>query len=120
MAIHSNNRWARAVQMIVPVAVIIAGNFAGIGWLSTLGAIALGWVVASALLRDVNAEALPSLRSLWFALAAPAVIGLVLIAVLLWNPAPYIMLPVLAAGVVLVYLAIGNLVWWLIRLNKAT
>ena len=110
---------ARAVQVILPFAVIIAGSFAGIGWLSTVGAVALGWVIASALVREPRTEDLPPLRRLWFALAVPIVTGLVLIPLLLYQPALYILLPALAAGIVVLYLALGYLMWWFIRLNAA-
>jgi len=110
---------ARSAQVIVPFAAIVAGSFAGIGWLSTAGGIALGWVIASALLRDPRTEALPPLRRLWLALAAPIAAGLVLIPLLLYQPASYILLPALTAGIVVIYLALGYLMWWFIRLNSA-
>jgi hypothetical protein len=110
---------ARAAQIIVPFAVIAVGSFAGIGWLSTVGAIALGWVIASALLREPRTEDLPPLRRFWFALATPIVAGLVLIALLLFQPPLYVLLPGLAMGIVVVYLALGYLMWWFVRLNSA-
>jgi hypothetical protein len=110
---------ARAAQIIVPFAVIVVASFAGIAWLSCVGAIALGWVIASALLREPRTEDLPPLRRFWFALAAPIVIGLVLIPLLVIQPPLYVLLPALAAGIVALYLALGYLMWWFIRLNEA-
>jgi hypothetical protein len=109
----------RAAQVIVPFAVIVVASFAGIGWLSTVGAIALGWVIASALLREPRTEDLPPLRRFSFALATPIVVGLVLIPLLLFQPPLYILLPALAAGIVVIYLALGYLMWWFVRLNSA-
>jgi len=110
---------ARVVQIIVPFAAIVAGNFAGIGWLSVVGGVALGWVIASALLREPRTEDLPPLRRFYLALAAPIVTGLVLIPLLLYQPPLYILLPALAASIVVIYLALGYLMWWFIRLNSA-
>ncbi len=111
---------ARTLQVLLPFAAIVAGSFAGIGWLSTVGAIALGWVIASALLRDPRTENLPPLGRLWMALAAPTVTGVVLISLIVYAPPAYILLPALAAGVVVIYLALGYLMWWFIRLNRAS
>ena len=110
---------ARAMQIIVPFAAIVVGNVAGIGWLSLVGAIALGWVIASALLRGPRMENFPPLRGLWPPLAAAIVTGLVLIPVAMWNPPTYVMVPVLLVGVIAIYLALGYLMWWFIRLNSA-
>ncbi len=43
---------ARAVEVMLPFAAIVAGSFAGIEWLSLGGTLALGLVIARALLRD--------------------------------------------------------------------
>jgi len=111
-------RAARAAQVILPFAVIVVASFAGIGWLSTVGAIALGWVIASALLREPRTEDLPPLRRFWFALGTPIVAGLVLIPLLIFQPPLYVLLPAIAAGIVVIYLALGYLMWWFIRLNS--
>jgi len=110
---------ARALQVLIPFAVIIVGSFAGIAWWSTAGALALGWVIASALLREPRTEDLPPLRRFYFALATPIVTGLVMIALLLYDPPLYILLPALAGGIAAVYLALGYLMWWFVRLNSA-
>jgi len=110
---------ARALQIIVPFALIVVGSFAGIGWLGTVGAIALAWVIASALLREPRMEDLPPLRRFWFALAAPIVVGIVMIALLLFQPPLYVLLPGLVMGIVVIYLALGYLMWWFVRLNSA-
>lgn len=119
---HTNRRSlsaGRVVQVLVPFAAIVVGNVASFGWLSFAGALALGWVIGSALLRERVSEMHAPLRRIWFALAVPIVTGLVLIPLLLIEPATYILLPALAAGVVAVYLAIGYLMWSLVRLNAA-
>jgi hypothetical protein len=110
----------RALQVIVPFALIIVASFAGIEWLGLVGTVVLAWVIASALLREPRTENLPPLRGLWFALAVPIITGLVLIPLVIYMPPFYILAPALVAGIVAVYVALGYLMWWFVRLNRAS
>jgi hypothetical protein len=107
-----------AAQILVPIAVIIVANFAGMQWLSLAATLALGWFVGSALLREP--ENLPPLRSLWFGFAAIIITGVAMLALVIVWPPSYILIPGLLIGVTALYCALGSVIWWLIRLNNAS
>jgi len=111
---------ARALEVVLPVAAIVAGSFSDIEWLSLAGTLGLGLVIANGLLRDPPPDTkYPPLRGLWFALGTMVAVGAALIPLVLYEPAGYILLPALALGLAATYGALLYIIWWLIRLNSA-
>jgi hypothetical protein len=110
----------RAVQVLVSVAAIAVGNLASIGWLSLLGMISLGLVIASAVYRRRDdATLFPNPRGLMTAVIVSTIAVAALMALLIIQPGEGVMFVAVALALAGVVWGIGSIVWWLIRLNQA-
>jgi hypothetical protein len=101
---------ARALEVILPVALIVLGSFAGVGWLGTVGVILLAIVIARALLRERDGDAFPTLRGLWVALGVLVATGCAMVALLVVEIPATALMAGLAAGMVAAYVALGYIV----------
>jgi hypothetical protein len=118
MTQHPINR-TRALEVLLPMAMIVTGSVAGMGWLGLAGTILLGFVVARALLRQRDDDGLPRFRGFWFAAASVAILGAVMVALVFVELPAYALIAGFAAALVAGFVALGYIVWWMVRLNNA-